>query len=202
MKPKTDREKILLMLAPPVLIGLFYLWKLPQIEGNRAAAERALQAAQKEQPVAAQVAAAHTALAKANNEMAALDEATRASQEQWSELEGARSSGSQARIRAIEGLTLILKENNLQLIDASPEEGTDAKKLPPALEQVAKALGTNQSGGSVQLWNVQFVGRYEDLVRALEALADDEPFAIPVHLKMEEAKLGTDLRRWTLVLWI
>lgn len=202
MKPKTDREKMLLLVAPPLLIGLFYLWKLPQIQGNLAATERALETARKAQPSPAQAAAARTALAQANREMATLDEATRASQQQWADLQLERSNDSQARIRAIEGLTLLLKRNQLQLIDAAPDEGAEAKKLPPALEQVAKALVTNQANSTVQLWNVQFVGRYEDLVRALEALAEEEPFAIPVHLKMEEAKLGTEVRRWTLVLWI
>lgn len=193
---------MLLLLAPPLLIALFYGWRLPTIQRNYQAAEAALQAAQKAQPAAAQFAVARAALSQAGRHLATVEQAAHECRQQWSDLESERSNDSRTRIRAIEGLTLLLKANDLELIDATPEEGADAQKLPPALEQVAKALGGGQASSRVQLWNVQFVGRYEDLVRALGDLAEEEPFAIPVHLKMEEAKFGTNIRRWTLVLWI
>ncbi len=120
----------------------------------------------------------------------------------WRKLQDDRSTDSTLRIEAVEDLTALLNHNRLTLVDEEPAEGTEAGKLPMALERVATLLKEKNSEVKTQLWRVRFDGRYEDVLRALEELSETEPLAIPVHLQMGEAKLSTDTRRWTLFLWI
>ena len=96
----------------------------------------------------------------------------------------------------------MLNRHGLEMLDGSPAETSDTAKLPKSLEQVVKLLGDKQHEFKPQLWRVRFIGRYSDVLLALEELQEAEPLAIPIQLQMAEARLGTTTRSWTLYLWI
>jgi hypothetical protein len=202
MTPTTNREKMLLLILPAALILGLYSFKLSGLRARHTGAEAALAEAQKTTPTPAQFQVERKRVADLNLELADVENQNRDWLDRWHKLQDDRSTDSTLRIEAIEDLTALLNHNRLTLIDEEPAEGTDAGKLPMALEHVAKLLKEKNSEVKTQLWRVRFDGRYEDVLHALEELSETEPLAIPVHLQMSEAKLSTDTRRWTLFLWI
>ncbi|HEX4149908.1 MAG TPA: hypothetical protein VHY20_13010 [Pirellulales bacterium] len=206
MKPKTDREKLLLLALPTILILVFYAYKLSDLNGRSKAAENGLAAAKKSQPVPAQVAAQQKQIAELNQQLADAEKKTKEQETAWQKLQTARSTGTTGRVEAIERLTTLLNENKLRLRDCEPADASGGNgaqtKLPKELERVATLLAENRPELKPQLWRVRFSGSYVNVLLALESLRVSEPLAIPIHVQMGEAKLTTQERSWTLHLWI
>ena len=202
MTPTTNREKMLMLILPAALILGLYGFKLSGLRTRHTGAEAALAAAQKTTPTLAQFQVERKRVADLNAELADIENQNRDWLSRWRKLQDDRSTDSTLRIEAVEDLTALLNHNRLTLIDEEPAEGTNVGKLPAALEHVATLLKEKNPEIKPQLWRVRFDGRYEDVLRALEELSETEPLAIPVHLQMDEAKLSTETRHWTLYLWI
>jgi hypothetical protein len=202
MTPKTNREKLLLLVLPAALILAFYSFKLSGLRTRQAGARASLEEARKTIPTQPQFQVERKRIADLNLELADVVNQNRDRESQWRKLQEDRSTNSTLRIETIEDVTALLNRNRLELTDEEPAEENNAVKLPLALERVATLLKKNNPEVNTQLWRVRFVGRYEDVLRALEELNETEPLAIPVYLQMGEAKLSTEVRSWTLLLWI
>jgi chromosome segregation ATPase len=202
MNLATNREKLLILLLPAALILCGYSLKLSSLRTRHAGAQAALEETRKTTPQKAQFQAERKRIADLNAELAELANRNKDREAQWRKLQQDRSTNSTVRIEAIEEITALLNRNQLKLVDEEPAEGTDAGKLPASLEAVAALLKKNNPEVNTDLWRVRCVGRYEDVLHALEELNEVEPLAIPVHLQMGEAKHTTEIRSWTLFLWI
>jgi hypothetical protein len=203
MNANTNRDKLLMLILPAALIVSLYTFKLSGLRARHNGAEAAIADAQKTLPKPAQFQAERKKIGELNQELAALAGQNREQDALWRKLQEDRSSNSTLRIEAIEAITALLNRNRLHLLDEEPaEDTTNVRKLPATLDRVATLLKKNNPDVNTQLWRVRCVGRYEDVLHALEELNESEPLAIPVHLQMDEAKLSTETRSWTLFLWI
>jgi len=202
MTVTTNREKMLLLLLPAMVIAGGYSLKLSGISARLTAATAALAAAEKSVPAPAAVQAQQQRLAELNQRLAEIELQTSEWERIWGEMRASRAGNSHARIETIEGLTEVLNRNDLELQEGGPAETSESARLPKELEELVKLLAEKQASTQPQLWRVRFIGRYGDVMDALEELQTEEPLAIPVHLQMTNASLTTDLRTWTLYLWI
>jgi hypothetical protein len=202
MTPTTRREKMLMLVLPAAVILGLYGFKLAGLRQRSTAAAAGLVAAQKARPTPAQLTAEHRRLAETSAQAAEIERKSAEWKVRWQKLQRSRGADSPLRIEAIEGITALLNHNRLQLIEGQPAETGDGARLPAALDRVATQLAEKNQRPKVQLWRLEFVGSYEDVVRALDEINDTQPLAIPVHLQMQEARLTTRLRHWTLFLWI
>lgn len=202
MTVSTNRDKMLLLLMPAMVIAGGYSLKLSGISARLTSATTALAAAQKSVPAPAAVQAEQQQVAELNQQLAEIEVQTGEWERLWGEMRAARAGNSHARIETIEGLTEVLNRNELELQEGGPAETSESAKLPKELEDLVKLLAEKQTNTPPQLWRVRFIGRYGDVMDALEELQTEEPLAVPVHLQMTNASLTTDLRTWTLYLWI
>ena len=202
MKPTTRREKLLMLVLPAAVILGLYSFKLTGLRQRSTAAASALADAKKTRPTPEQLAVEHRRLAEVSAQAAEIETKSADWKARWQKLQHSRSADSPLRIEIIEAITALLNQNRLELIEGEPAETGDGAKLPAALDRVAAQLAENNQRPKAQLWRLEFTGRYEDVLRALDSINDTQPLAIPVHLQMEEAQLTTKLRHWTLFLWI
>ncbi|HEX3657832.1 MAG TPA: hypothetical protein VHV55_18725 [Pirellulales bacterium] len=198
----TNREKVLVLVFPAILILGVYGLKLSGIRTRLTAATASLESAKKSVPAPAAVQAEQIRIADLNRQLADVEKQTADWDQQWHELQATRAVDSHARIEAIEGLTALLNRNRLDLQEGGPAEANESARLPKELDEVIKLLAEKKTEVRPQLWRVRFTGRYADVLDALEELQTAEPLAVPVHLQMTNASLETDQRSWTLYLWI
>lgn len=199
---KTARDKVLAMVLPAIAIAALYALKVPDLQTRWAGAENALVTAQGRLPSPGQVAAENQKLADLNRQLAEVQKRTGEQEAQWRKLEEARKPDSLARMQTVESVTALLTRHRLSLVDGSLTEPGDAVRLPKSLEEIVKQLGEKKPELKPQLWRMRFIGRYSDVLSALEELSAAEPLAIPIHLQMAEARLTSASRSWTLYLWI
>lgn len=119
---------------------------------------------------------------------------------------------------AIEQISVILKNNNLQVLDERRNEKSGKDDLPKALRDTqhwlkdifsvapvataAVAPGTNTEDKDLNIRTIRYVGRYLDNYRALSALIDSDVKALPVSLTMQAYKANPSKQEWQLTLWL
>jgi len=202
MKPQTPRERILLMLLPTFLVIAAYGWVIYPRQALEQSA-RALQAAQAGEP-------SLTDYVEKELEIKELDREIKQLLEQQTQLEDRRQSlmkgrvaGSNDQLSAIHSLTNLLALHNLQLVHEGPLEAKGEASFPAGLSKAARQVfGDNSPSLQPTLWQLKFHGRYHDVLRVVRHLADTDHPAIPIQLRMEEARFDTVMRTWTLVVWI
>jgi hypothetical protein len=112
-------------------------------------------------------------------------------------------AGSRKRMRSLDALTALFKRYRLSIVEDCPAGEKHEAKLPTAMAEATKRLMGESQGQPGQVRCIHFVGRYMDVLAALEELAGDEsPAAVPVGLSMSEANVESELREWTLMVWL
>ncbi len=124
---------------------------------------------------------------------------------------------------AIKRISVILANNNLQVLDEKRNDKPSKDVLPKSLrdtqhwlkdilsvEPVAKTAtatvpaGTTAADKDLNIWTIRYVGRYLDNYRALSALIDGDTKALPVSLTMQAYKANANAgkQEWLLTLWL
>ncbi|MFZ2312730.1 MAG: hypothetical protein WAV82_08940 [Methylobacter sp.] len=122
---------------------------------------------------------------------------------------------------AIERISVILANNNLQVMDEKRNDKPSKDALPRSLrdthswikdilsaEQVtpgtpaAAPAGTNKDDKDLNIWTIRYVGSYLDNYRALSSLRDSDAKALPVSLTMQANKSNPGKQEWQLTLWL
>ncbi len=122
---------------------------------------------------------------------------------------------------AIERISVILANNNLQVLDEKRNDKPGTDTLPRSLRETqhwlkdvlsvepatktttaAAPAGTNTDDKDLNIWTIRYVGSYLDNYRALSALIDNDTKALPVSLTMQAYKSNTGKQEWQLTLWL
>jgi len=196
---KSTREKVLLLVLAPLGVCAIYAFLFAskqeaallkveeQVKGLRAKGDPRPQLAMK----SARANELQEKLTKLRADKVALTA-------QWNQLAGTSAEPGRRNER-VERLTTIFKQYGLTVIEQGEASGQNA---PAALDLVTKKLAEGGDRHKPQLWRVVVAGSYTDLLGALKFLADGEPLAVPLNVTMKEASLATDVREWTLLMWI
>jgi hypothetical protein len=119
---------------------------------------------------------------------------------------------------AIEQISVIFADNNLQVLDEKRNDKPDKNALPRSLRDTehwlkgilsvapvattAVAPGANTADQDLNIWTIHYVGRYLDNYRALSTLIDSDVKALPVSLTMQAYKANPGKQEWLLTLWL
>jgi hypothetical protein len=131
---------------------------------------------------------------------------------------------------AIEQISVILANNNLQVLDEKRNDKPGKDALPRSLrdtqswikdilsaetvttgtpaaasagtKSVAAPAGTNKDDKDLNIWTIRYVGSYLDNYRALSSLLDTDAKALPVSLTMQAYKANEGKQEWLLTLWL
>jgi hypothetical protein len=131
---------------------------------------------------------------------------------------------------AIERISVILANNNLQVLDEKRNDKPSKDALPRSLRDtrswikdilsvepvttvtpvaasagtkpVAAPAGTNKDDKDLNIWTIRYVGSYLDNYRALSSLMDSDTKALPVSLTMQAYKVDAGKQEWLLTLWL
>lgn len=122
---------------------------------------------------------------------------------------------------AIKQISVILANNNLQVLDEKRNDKPGKDILPrslrdtqhwlkdilsmePAPKTAAAAVPAATGGDDkdLNIWTIRYVGGYLDNYRALSALIDSDTKALPVSLTMQAYKSNTGKQEWQLTLWL
>ncbi len=204
----TDREKLLLLVAPVAIIlagyaSWFNLFQRAKLQAVTSAYQAAVDEFDKIGPYDAANAARH------NRNLT--DEVSRR-EKQKQELEARADAvlghavDPQRRIHAGGQLTELFSGHGLQVLHEEPAVMRDETKLPRSLARAIVRLGKDRgrkTQETAQIRCLQMVGRYVDLMAAVQELAqaDDAP-GVPVRLTMAEADAAAEARSWTLWVWM
>jgi hypothetical protein len=112
----------------------------------------------------------------------------------------------QRRIQAAGQLTELFSGHGLLVLHEEPAVKGNEIKLPRSLAGAIDRLGKDRgrkTRETTQVRRLQLVGRYVDLLEAVEELAQaDNPPGVPIRLAMAEADADAEARSWTLWVWM
>ena len=118
---------------------------------------------------------------------------------------------------ALERISVILANNNLQVLDEKRNDKPGKDVLPRSLRDtqhwlkdilaVAPAIAaappvTTTDDKDLNVWTIRYIGSYLDNYRALLSLIESDVKALPVSLSMQPDKSNTGRQEWLLTLWI
>jgi len=198
---KTPRERLLIMLLPAlIVVGGYVLGyaRDKELEAARAQLESARKTAVSYMDVIAaqdNVDVARAKLEEIKKEKAGLDA-------RWAKLGLLHEREAHDRNHAIKEVTRMLRDRGLHSIDESSADD-DGSDLPPSFQSVLAQLNDGKPpAASRRMLKIRVVGRYADVLEALESLRDSGSPAIPIGISMSEIRPDTAYRSWTLLLWI
>jgi hypothetical protein len=200
MKQLTERDKMLAMLLPTLIIlmvyGLFFLrGKVLELRRTQDALAKA------KMPSAAEIAFKAAEANKLNKETQAIEAQLAAVQKKWSYETAFCAAGSQRHDR-VEKLTHLLNKHHLtSMEDAEADSGGKDVKVSVPLESLIQKIAHLSSAQKPQLRRIRFYGRFVDVHDVLEELAKGSVLAVPVGLSMKTT-VHPDLREWTLLVWL
>ncbi len=119
---------------------------------------------------------------------------------------------------AIEQISVMLANNNLQVLDEKLNDNLSKDALPKSLRDTQHWLkdifstepvtaaqvsaATHTGDKNFNIWTIRYVGRYLDNYRALAVLIDSDIKALPVSLTMQADKSNAGKQEWMLTLWL
>jgi hypothetical protein len=190
---------MLAMVLPAVLILLGWFGYMRPGKTLREVTA-ALSTAQASDPKPPDFAAAQNMLAKSRTDADEVKKQHEQWSERWTTIKHERSAASSERVVGVENVTWLLRRAGLRVKREVPSD-QGGGRLPPELSAAIKRLAEKDQALQPKLWQIEFVGKYADVVKALGFLPEACPLAIPVRLDMR-GSTGSALRSWTLVLWI
>jgi len=200
----TEREQVLVTFLPAAVIVAGYVWLSPLFSSGKPLGTLRDEYAQAGQEAVRplELSAQRAQVATVKRRIEELEKEKRDLEDRMAETCG-QLAGSRKRMRSLDALTGLFKRHGLSIIEDGPaEEGHQARLPAPMAEATGRLLGGSpQRAGQVRC--IHFVGRYMDVLAALEELAgDSSPAAVPVGLSMSEADVQSELREWTLLVWL
>ncbi|MBA4019317.1 MAG: hypothetical protein C0483_19295 [Pirellula sp.] len=214
---QSNRDRVLAMLLPAILIALGYFLFFNEqktLDEARAGLLSAQAAAVSPEAVGMQ----RMRLAEMQKEASDLKTATALLMERRKELASVGSISPVMRTQALRKLSGMLWERGLFPFEESALQG-ESTRLSPSFDGVLKTLAgppagttvnpfspppvvSSNTSGEQRVWRIRFYGRYSDVLETLEALRDSGSPIIPISLTMSESRTETQWRSWTLLLWI
>lgn len=193
----TTREKWLLTLLPSLAVltlsGLFVLKpvgdRLRDLTEKRVKAEKASQGASALLAARQTDAEAKRDLAETKRVLTALEADVAAQRAAWS---GSRAVGASTVV------TQLLTRHGLVVIEEATVSPSEVR-LPTKTRAVFDQLGAD---GTDRFRQLQFVGQYKDVLKAMTELSESQIACVPLRLSMDKANPDLRLRSWTLLLWI
>jgi hypothetical protein len=73
---------------------------------------------------------------------------------------------------------------------------------PQSLQDFAAAVGRQLHAQVPQVWQIEVVGSYADVLKALGELGRGDAFIVPLGLSMEPIGAETNYRHWSLWVWV
>jgi hypothetical protein len=198
----TARDRLLAMLLPALLIiaGYGWFWLSPT-QSELARAVKARDAAEEAYPkLQQQVKQAQAQFRGLTAEVQRLEAEKQKALLAWQAAAG-RCADPHLRIERIERLNAVLSRRGLRLMEDAEADAKDGK-VGAALDSLATQMAALGAGPKPEVRRVRIVGRYVDVLAALEDLAKGDVVAIPVGLVMKEAGLTGETREWALMVWI
>jgi hypothetical protein len=193
----TERDKVVLMFLPIplVLVGYWYFF-FGSLQQEKRRVEQGVQVARGR---AAQLPAKQMLVERLRQEVNEQQEQKKALEADWQRLTGLAGHINQ-QTQKIERLAQLLRDSGLIVVEQGEPDSKSAglRDLEFLSKRVAEAAGKSRP----LVWSVRVSGRYADLYRALQALANGEPVAIPLNISMTDASWEHEVREWTLLLWI
>ncbi|MGR9014978.1 MAG: hypothetical protein ACU83U_15185 [Gammaproteobacteria bacterium] len=218
MTPEQQREQWLKRMLPALAVLVFYFAVISSFvtEKSTKAETQYVQLKQKGIDAAALPGVEQQQRAL-SEEMAKLEQENKAIHETFA-ANSSFLSRTGSPNETIEQISIILAENNLQVLDEKRNEKPGKDTLPRSLrdtqqwlkdivsvEPVTKTALPNSTVTADQdlnIWTIRYVGRYLDNYRALSALIDSETKALPVSLTMQAYKPDPGKQEWLLTLWL
>jgi hypothetical protein len=199
----TARDKFLAMFLPSIMVVAVYGWYwFTPTQAAWTQAVKSLDAARTANPgLKNQVLQAQAQLTVVNRDLQKYEGEKKAAHQAWDVAAG-RCHDARLRNDRIEKLNGLLAHRNLRLLEDSEADSGKDGKVVPGLEGLAVQMATLAAAPKPQTRKIRMVGRYLDVVAALEDLTEGDVLAIPIGLSMKEAPLTGGLREWTLIVWI
>lgn len=201
----TPRDKILAMFLPGLVILTFYgLYYFTSGHSTLVKARSAAAKATQGQPSDAQLT---SILLKARDAEEVLDSVRKhhdALQGKWRELTGPWAHSGDPHDRLARLLEL-LKRNRVHLVNHVPADAAkDSGKasVSPAVAKLAKQIADKGSQRAPQLWRMQLIGTYANVLHSLQELSSGEALAVPVALSMKQPETLGSAREWYILVWI
>lgn len=221
------RDKFILMVFPAVVVALVW-WDWMRPSARAATLDTAVEAARKSAPEAAIASRDREKEAALSLDLKQLHEQLRQQLQKWQGLRSTLGNGSDrsaileqvAHAFRQHGITILDEhplDTNNQNTDSRWVEQLQRKLQQPLevtfpelkglaeLKAFVESSASSPAGAAANnldvqraMWEVEFVGSYEDVRKAIEAIAG-ELEVVPMQLRMAEATPQLKLRRWTLV---
>jgi type II secretory pathway component PulM len=192
---KTPREKFMILGLPALLILAVYVnWFNSPLQKDLVKANNELRGLQSKVSSPGILVQKSARLNQLTNEWKQVQDNHVQLEQQWKTLAGLDEAH---RSEKIEELAESLKRHGLNIIEQTLESGKQGT-VPHALDAVGKRMGDRKP----QVWRFRMVGSYASMLRVLDELTYGDPAVTPLGLTMKEIRLTTDLREWTLVVWI
>ncbi len=200
----TEREQLVVTLLPAVVIVAGYVWLSPVFSRGKPLGTLRQEYAEAEEAAVrpVELMSQRAQVSSLEKQIDELGTEKRSLQSRVEETCG-RLSGNRKRIRSLDALTGLFRRHGLAIVEDCPAEDGHEVKLPAAMAEATDRLLSSSQERTGQVRCIHFVGRYMDVLAALEELAGDRSSAaVPVGLNMSEADVATDLRKWSLLVWL
>ena len=197
---KSTREKVLLLVLAPLAVLVIYSFLLSKKQTESLTrVEEQLKALRAKGDPQFQLMQKNAVIDQLDGKLVKLRADKGRLTEQWNQLIGVSQTPGR-RNEKLERLTAVFKQYGLTVLEQAEAEGKD--RPPAALELVTKKFTENNTQNKPQMLRIRVAGSYTDLLGALKHLAAGEPLVVPLGMTMKEASHMTELRDWTLVVWI
>jgi hypothetical protein len=200
---QSNREKILLIVAPAVLVVIAYTWWFGVVDKSKRLFQvlKELDKAEKAAPAPEQFREPEMQRAMLMRELEKYQKEQTVARQTWDAL-AAACANPDMRNERIEKLTTLLAQHHLTLVDDGESNASSGGSTPKALDALGKLLTENAKNLKPQLRQLHFSGNYVDVHALLQDLSRGEVVAVPVGLTMKPATDGTAKREWTMLVWI
>jgi hypothetical protein len=199
----TEREKVMVLVLPAVLIFTIYGWFFYPAKHN--ALTKALAAVEdaraKEPELQNKVLVTQARVGIATQGLQDLERQKSNARLAW-EAATAHCTDPALRAERIERLNLILKRQGLHVVEDVEAEASRDSTVAAAVQALCDELAAMSAKHKPQLRKVRMYGTYLNVLAALDDLANREVVAIPVGLMMKDAYPGYTLHEWVLLVWI
>jgi hypothetical protein len=192
----SSRDAALALCLPAMLTGMVYLWAFGRAAVKRSNDKQAeAHKAAEKTPSPDTLQAAHQTLEAIERRVVEEREKSVALQRSQAAFAANYAAGKQ-RSTALSRISKVLNEHDIGLASCSRVE-TGA---PKDVVQLSQKL----SAAAPELWRIESVGTYRDMLNALHDLRNASEFIVPLSIEMQPASSDDEdsAQKWSLTVWI
>jgi hypothetical protein len=204
----TNRDKVLVLIVPAIFIVGGYAWWINSAGGKQKEVSRLrdeIDKAIKAAPPAGAIEKEQARVMELRAGVRQLETALALDKSGWDSFVG-QVFNPATRQERVGKLNALLHSFGLTLLGDEPADvaaaAGSASRPSAALEAFGKAIGERSPQFKPTMWRIRLYGRYPNLVRALNRLADGETLCVLIGLTMAEWDINAPAQEWTLLVWI